>query len=105
MTRAQKGANHEDRTAEGTPVAAEARRRVDDGRRGIDGAGQALCEVLGDRERAVYRGSLVPGRGTGRDAGRWPGHDADDARLRPGEEAVRGHVARLHDDPPLELRR
>src|SRR5262249_45354748 len=76
-----KGDNDEGRTAEGTPVASEAGRRVYVGSRVCDGARQADGEVHGDGKRTVDRRPLDDVRGAGRDARWWDRDDGHDARL------------------------
>ncbi|CAA9412087.1 MAG: Uncharacterized DUF1579 protein, partial [uncultured Phycisphaerae bacterium] len=89
----------------GTPLAAEARRRLDLRGRGARPAGRAVPRVHRDGARPAARRRLGRGRralpGPRRDAGR---HD-DDARLQPPDEAVRRHLGRRDDDPPVGVRR
>src|SRR6266508_1600414 len=96
---------NEDGTAKGTPVAAKARRRVDLRGRSVDGAEQAAADVQRIGERALDRRRVAALRGPRRNARRGHGDDADDARLRPAEAALRRYLDRIDDDPALGVRR
>src|SRR5262249_23859367 len=80
-------------------VAAAVRGRMDVRNRDEHGGGQTAREVLRDRQRAIARRSLDPGRGARRHARLRPRVDAADAGLRPTAKALRGHVDRVDDDP------
>jgi len=96
--------SHDDRSAAGTPVAVAARRRVDVRSRRDAGAGPTAGDVPGLRARAVAAaaGFWPRDRASRRRRGRDNGADA---RPCPAAAAVRGHVERVDDDPPLRIRR
>ena len=69
--------------------------------------GQPPVKHTGTESVRSLGGVWVLCEGRGEKAGEVPGEpgDADDARLRSIEGAVRGHLHRIDDDLPLALRR
>ena len=55
------------------------------------------------RGKESVRRLVGRGRGARRMPGQWPGARNVDGGLRPGDEAVRRHLGRLHDGAPLGL--